>query len=44
MFMLSKFHMNSVKFKHYNTVNDKSFGGEKFRDLLGSSGMWGKIS
>jgi len=26
------------------TVNDKSFEGEKFRGLLGSSGMWGKVS
>ena len=26
------------------TVNDKSFEGEKFRSLLGSSGMWGKVS
>ena len=25
------------------TVNDKSFEGEKFRGLLGSSGMWGKV-
>ena len=27
-----------------NTVNDKSFEGEKFRGLLGSSGMQGKVS
>ena len=27
-----------------NTVNDKSFEGEKFRGLLGSSGMRGKVS
>ena len=26
-----------------NTVNDKSFEGEKFRRLLGSSGMRGKV-
>ena len=26
------------------TVNDKSFEGEKFRGLLGSSGMRGKVS
>ena len=26
------------------TVNDKSFEGEKFRGLLGSSGMQGKVS
>jgi len=26
-----------------NTVNDKSFEGEKFRGLLGSSGMRGKV-
>jgi len=26
------------------TVNDKSFKGEKFHGLLGSSGMWGKVS
>jgi len=26
-----------------HTVNDKSFEGEKFRGLLGSSGMWGKV-
>jgi len=26
------------------TVNDKSFKGEKFRGLLGSSGMRGKVS
>ena len=26
------------------TVNDKSFKGEKFRGLLGSSVMWGKVS
>ena len=25
------------------TVNNKSFEGEKFRGLLGSSGMWGKV-
>jgi len=28
----------------YYTVNDKSFEGEKFRGLLGSSGMQGKVS
>jgi len=27
-----------------NTVNDKSFEGEKFRGLLSSSGMQGKVS
>ena len=27
----------------YFTVNDKSFEGEKFCGLLGSSGMWGKF-
>jgi len=27
-----------------NTVNNNSFKGEKFRGLLGSSGMWGKVS
>ena len=26
-----------------STVNDKSFEGEKFRGLLGSSGMRGKV-
>jgi len=26
------------------TVNNKSFKGEKFCGLLGSSGMWGKVS
>jgi len=26
-----------------NAVNDKSFKGEKFRGLLGSSGMRGKV-
>ena len=26
-----------------HTVNDKSFEGEKFRGLLGSSGMRGKV-
>jgi len=27
-----------------DTVNDKIFEGEKFCSLLGSSGMWEKIS
>ena len=29
---------------HRATVNNKSFEGEKFRGLLGSSGMRGKVS
>ena len=32
-----------ILFKNANTVNDKSFEGEKFRGLLGSSGMRGKV-
>ena len=28
----------------HNTINDKSFEDEKFRGLLGSSGIWGKVS
>ena len=32
------------KSKQTTTVKDKSFEGEKFHGLLGSSGMWGKVS
>ena len=31
-------------YKKFNTINDKSFESEKFHGLLGSSGMWGKVS
>jgi len=27
-----------------HTINEKTFEGEKFHGLLGSSGMWGKVS
>jgi len=37
-------HQLCLDFRISYTVNDKSFEGEKFRGLLGSSGMRGKVS
>ena len=35
---------DTIMLTHEGTVNDKSFEGEKFCGLLGSSGMQGKVS
>ena len=47
LYLYGKFHMVHEMLYYacvVNTVNDKSFEGEKFRGLLGSSGMRGKVS
>ena len=40
--LLKQYLLDTIQLPH--TVNDKSFEGEKFRGLLSSSGMRGKVS
>ena len=35
--------IHPASYTYHHTVNDKSFEGENFLGLLGSSGMWGKV-